>query len=79
MKCFTHHKTINKCCEKKYCRYWINYSQSNNCCLIASQESETLTLKEIGKIIGVTRMRICQIEKNAVKKLQEKISGFLTK
>jgi DNA-directed RNA polymerase sigma subunit (sigma70/sigma32) len=40
-----------------------------NCVLIASDEKHTL--QEVGNIYGVTRMRICQIEKRALKKLGE--------
>ena len=53
-----------------------------NCCLIASKDNKTsestekFTLQDIGDIFKVTRMRICQIEKIAIKKLKDKFSNF---
>ena len=73
MKCFKYHNQNNIQCKKINCRFWINCDKYNNCCLIGSQKKDNLTLQDVGKIFNVTRMRICQIEKNAIKKLKEKI------
>lgn len=67
--CFYEHKKHNVCCQKIDCKFWINNSNSNNCVLIAAETP--MTLHEIGKIFNLTRMRICQIEKNAKTKLFE--------
>ena len=73
MKCFLHNKKFNKQCEKKECRYWISSGSCNNCCLIGSEKTENLTLQDVGEIFSVTRMRICQIEKAAIKKISERL------
>jgi hypothetical protein len=73
MKCFQFNKNNNKLCTKKDCRYWLTINSHNNCCLIAAENDKTMTLKEIGKIFNITRMRICQIEKRAIEKIKEKI------
>ena len=73
MKCFLHHKKNNLICSKKQCRYWIEHKKSMNCGLITLKETEKLTLESIGEIFKVTRMRICQLEKLAIKKIKEKI------
>ena len=70
MKCFDYHKNKNLECEKINCRYWINCKDSQMCCINLCKENKNLTLEDVGKIFGVTRMRICQIEKNAIKKLR---------
>ena len=70
MKCFDYHKHKNIKCEKINCRYWIDRKESQMCCINLCNERENLTLEEVGEIFGVTRMRICQIEKNAIKKLK---------
>tara|TARA_B100001093_G_scaffold485513_1_gene519950 strand:- start:23353 stop:23607 length:255 start_codon:yes stop_codon:yes gene_type:complete len=83
MKCFQYNNQNNKNCSKNNCRYWINSKINKNCCLIASSGSnninsqiEKFTLQDIGDIFKVTRMRICQIEKIAIKKLKDKFSNF---
>ena len=73
MKCFEHNKHFSHNCQKKTCRYWINCSLENNCAILLSKTNQKLTLEDVGKLFKVTRMRICQIEKTAIKKLKEKI------
>lgn len=81
MKCFNYNKKNNTACENKDCRYWINCKQSNNCCILLLKDrefnEEKTTLQDIGDIFKVTRMRICQIEKNAIKKLKDKIGNLV--
>ena len=36
---------------------------------LGSESGETMTLKEIGKVVGLTRERVRQIEQEALKKL----------
>jgi DNA-directed RNA polymerase sigma subunit (sigma70/sigma32) len=36
-----------------------------------------MTLHEIGKIFGLTRMRICQIEKRALQKIKQALGSYL--
>jgi DNA-directed RNA polymerase specialized sigma subunit len=76
MKCFEYNKKCNLSCQKKTCRYWIDLKNNQNCCINAAKdESESkFTLQDIGNIFNVTRMRICQIEKMAIKKIKEKIN-----
>lgn len=56
-------------CKRKSCKQWINYAEGKNCVLLTSQKGP-LTLREIGKIYGLTRMRICQIEKGVFQKIR---------
>ena len=69
MKCFERCIRDDMSCQKSDCRYWIKYSSGKNCTLIAAR-SGPLTLQEIGDIFSVTRMRICQIEKRILKKIE---------
>mgnify|MGYP003127349376 CR=1 FL=1 len=57
--------------ENSGCRHWINYEDDSNCVLIAvdNTESDHMTLREVSKRIGVSFVRIKQIETDAVKKL----------
>ena len=76
MKCFEYNKKCKTMCQEKECRYWIDIKQSQNCCINAvKNDSESkFTLQDIGDIFSVTRMRICQIEKKAIKKVKEKVA-----
>ena len=65
-----------KCCEKhqvscpvKDCKYWINYEEDMNCTLIAVDKHGNLTLREVADRMGVSFVRIKQIEDKATKKL----------
>ena len=79
MKCFLYNKNRNINCHKNQCRYWIENSLSNNCCInyVSNDkfDSDKITLQDIGDIFKVTRMRICQIEKIAIKKIKDKITN----
>ena len=59
-------------CQKSSCKQWIPYEGGKNCVLITTRKSP-LTLREIGDIYGLTRMRICQIEKKIYKKIRDHI------
>lgn len=72
--CFDAHKSSNKDCKNKKCRYWHDINHSNKCIINASQE-KTYTLQEIGDMFDITRMRICQIEKHAISKLKSSITN----
>ena len=70
--CFNEHAKFGVACKRTNCRNWINLSRCNNCSLLAAQEG-TKTLEEIGNVFGLTRMRICQIEKTISKKFLDVI------
>lgn len=76
MKCYDYQKQNCSGCKKLECRYWMDNEESGNC-VIAASSNGPLTLQDVGEIFKVTRMRICQIEKNVVKKIQKKISNFI--
>ena len=69
--CFKAHKNCNKNCMQKKCRYWHNLDTHNNCIINLVNENEEMTLEKVGDLFSVTRMRICQIEKNVIDKLKE--------
>lgn len=69
--CFKEYQKHDTPCHKKSCRHWISCDKFQNCSINAANKGP-LTLQEIGDIFGVTRMRICQIEKTVIKKLSNK-------
>jgi hypothetical protein len=57
-------------CQRKRCQHWIANPESHNCVIIAAQQGPH-TLQKIGQIYGLTRMRICQIEKSIFEKIRK--------
>jgi hypothetical protein len=68
--CFKEHSKYSVRCNKTSCKYWINDPTALNCTIISANEGPK-TLQEIGDLFNLTRMRICQIEKNTLKKLTQ--------
>ena len=68
--CYDAHRELKLPCKKSSCKYWIKCKTKNNCVLIATKDGSR-TLQEIGDLFGLTRMRICQIEKSALGKLRQ--------
>lgn len=57
--------------DQKDCRYYIDYEEDSNCCLVAVGKNGKMSVKEISKRIGVGPQRIYQIEKKALRKIKE--------
>ena len=70
--CFNKHKNLKINCKAKSCKHWFNCRQYNNCSLLAAKDGPR-TLQQIGDLHGLTRMRICQIEKIAIEKIKKYI------
>ena len=67
--CVIETKNKNAPCENYECRHNLKNSKYNSCALIAAEDGP-LTLQEIGEFYGISRMRVCQIEKTILKKLK---------
>jgi hypothetical protein len=68
--CFSVLSKHNVCCQRKKCPHWISFSEGCNCVMITANNGP-YTLQDIGKMYGLTRMRICQIEKEIQRKIKE--------
>jgi DNA-directed RNA polymerase specialized sigma subunit len=67
--CFSYQEKSNVDCQRQRCQHWIDHPESNNCVVIAAGKGPH-TLQKIGQIYGLTRMRICQIEKSIFEKIR---------
>jgi len=67
--CFNFQAQAGVDCQRKKCQHWIDHPEGHNCVLIAAQNGPH-TLQKIGQIYGLTRMRICQIEKGIFEKIR---------
>jgi len=67
--CFENCKLLKKSCKNNVCRHFVTNDEHQNCTLTAVDEGKMKTLAAIGDVFSLTRMRICQIEKAAIKKI----------
>lgn len=59
-------------CQKE-CRQYIDYPDEHNCTLVSVEVNGEMSLREIAERIGVTHVRIMQIEKKALEKLRKRM------
>lgn len=72
MKCYELHGSKKTQCKKEECRFWLDLEKCSNCVIVGSKEGP-MTLQSIGDIFGITRMRVCQIEKKILAKIKPTI------
>lgn len=62
-------------CSKRSCRYWLKGQKEFQNCTLVAAEKGPWTLQKVGEFVGLTRMRVCQIEKSAIAKIEEILYG----
>ena len=62
-----------KCCAEDPCRCWIDYPEDDNCMYVAIEKHGAMTLAEVAKRLGISLVRVSQIEKKALSKLYKRI------
>jgi hypothetical protein len=72
--CWQANEKKNTPCKNKDCRLWLQCEPKQNCTILAAKGGP-LTLQKIGNLHKLTRMRICQVEKEAMRKIRELILG----
>jgi DNA-directed RNA polymerase sigma subunit (sigma70/sigma32) len=73
--CFSFHNEHNIKCQKTSCRQWLSSDRDLNCTILSAR-SGPKTLQQIGDIFNLTRMRVCQLEKSIIKKIQQKTKNI---
>jgi len=68
--CFNLHEEYNLPCLKKECRCWFNNLKNLNCINILTSKGPQKQ-EQIGEYFGLTRMRVCQIEKAILFKIRK--------
>ena len=62
----------NKPCEECKCRQWIDYKEDLNCTLVAVEKHGPMTLREVGDRLGISFVRVKQLQDVALAKLGTK-------
>ena len=68
MTCFAAHCNYGVDCKLASCRHWLPGAKCS-CVMVEALNGEH-TQHEIGKVFGLTRMRICQLEKRIYTKIR---------
>ena len=71
MKCYKQCQTENQSCDQTECRLWINYQDDLNCTMVAINKHPDgkMTLREVADRLGISFVRVKQIEEKALNKL----------
>ena len=54
-------------------RYFIDSEEHNNCTFCLVHDKGPMTQEEVAKYFGISKMRVCQIEKRALKTFTKKM------
>jgi hypothetical protein len=76
MKCLSECRKSETACQSKECRHWIKYENDLNCSINSAELHGPMTLDEISKRLGMSLVRVKQIEKAALIKLKKRNNGL---
>jgi len=75
--CLKKCKELDVSCPNKDCRMWVKYEEDFNCCLSTVEKHGALTLREVADRMGVSFVRVKQIQDKALKKLNKSAFSHL--
>ena len=70
-KCSQKCKELDTECPNTDCRYWVEHQTSLNCCFIAIEQNGEMDLRTVGNIMGVSFVKIKQIQDKAIGKVNK--------
>lgn len=62
---------LQESCPNTDCRNWMNYENDLNCAVIAADKHGELTLREVSDRIGLSFVRVKQLEDSAKRKIKD--------
>ncbi len=68
-KCLETCKILKTACPVEECRYWIDYPGDMNCTFEAVEVHGDMTLREVADRLGISFVRVKQIQDKALKKI----------
>ena len=73
MKCYKQCESDDQSCDQTQCRLWIDYEDDLNCTIVAVENNKNpgnkMTLREVSERLGISFVRVKQIEEKALNKL----------
>ena len=60
-------------CGGPKARGWVDYPEDDNCVHVTVSKNGPMTLENVAKRLGISLVRVSQIEKEALKKLSKRI------
>jgi molybdate-binding protein len=78
MKCLNDCRKSKQTCSQNDCRHWIDYSEDFNCSIHTADINGPMTLDEVSKRLGLSLVRVKQIEEAALVKLRKRNSGLIS-
>ena len=66
-------QTLSSCypCTNTKCDYYIDYEKDLNCTFVCVKKNGALTLRDVSERLGVSYVRVKQIEEKAMKKIEK--------
>ncbi len=61
---------LEESCPNNDCRNWMDYEDDLNCAVIAADKYGSLTLREVSERIGLSFVRVKQLEDSAKEKIK---------
>jgi len=68
-ECLITCRKMNVECPVTECRYWVDYPADRNCTFEVVEKHNFLTLREAAERLGISYVRVKQIEDKALKKI----------
>jgi len=68
-------RALNEPCPFDTCRYHLDFEEDLNCTLIAVDKNGPMTLRQVGERLGISFVRVKQIEEKTKQKLHKRIKN----
>jgi len=65
-------KNVDCPCEE--CRLWIDHEEDQNCTIVAVDNNKDMTLREVADRMGISFVRVKQIQDQALKKVLKRFN-----
>jgi hypothetical protein len=72
-KCAKLCQKLDVSCPNSECRMYLDYEEDLNCTLIAVEKHGAMTLRDVAPRLGVSFVRVKQIEDVIMKKMRKKM------